>query len=61
MKLSEKYKVNGNVENQNVNGIVTVYLNNIKKLSKKAVIAGFRTSLKELERIFGTFCIYDNL
>ena len=59
MKLSEKYKVNGNVENQNVNGKVTVYPNNINKVSKKAVIAGFRTSLKELKRKFGTISIYD--
>ena len=29
MKLSEKYKVNGNVENHNVYGKVTVYPNNI--------------------------------
>ena len=55
----EKYKVNGNVENQNVNGKVTVYPNNINKVSKKAVIAGFRTSLKELKRKFGTISIYD--
>ena len=59
MKQTKKYNVNGNVENQNVNGKVTVYPNNINKVSKKAVIAGFRTSLKELKRKFGTISIYD--
>lgn len=59
MKLSEKYKVNGNVENTTVNGEITLYPNNLTKVPKKAVVAGFRTSLKELKRKFGTISIYD--
>lgn len=59
MKLSEKYKVNGNVENKPVNGEITLYPNNLTKIPKKAIIAGFRTSLKELKLKFGTISIYD--
>ena len=52
MKISEKYKVNGNVNNQQVSGEVTIYPNNFTNVPKKSIIAGFRTSLKELKRKF---------
>lgn len=59
MKISEKYKVNGNVNNQQVSGEVTIYPNNFTNIPKKSIIAGFRTSLKELKRKFGTISLYD--
>lgn len=59
MKISEKYKVNGNVNNQQVSGEVTIYPNNFTNVPKKSIIAGFRTSLKELKRKFGTISLYD--
>lgn len=59
MKLSEKYKVNGTLDNKEVNGEITVYPNNMNKVPKKSIIAGFRTSLKELQKKFGTISIYN--
>lgn len=59
MKLSEEYKVSGNVGETNVNGKVNVYPGNFGEVSRKAVVTGFRTSLKELKRKFGTISIYD--
>lgn len=59
MKLSEEYKVSGNVGETNVNGKVNVYPGNFGEVSRKAVVTGFRTSLKELKRKFGTINIYD--
>lgn len=59
MKLSEKYKVNGTLDNKEVNGEVTIYPNNMNKVPKKSIIAGFRTSLKELQKKFGTISIYN--
>lgn len=59
MKLSEEYKVSGNVGETNVNGKVNVYPGNFGGVSRKAVVTGFRTSLKELKRKFGTISIYD--
>ena len=34
MKISEKYKVNGNVNNQQVSGEVTIYPNNFTNVPK---------------------------